>query len=189
MKIDRFTSPKIWEVFFIYPPSSTWKPMDFSTNFHQIPGHRGACCACSQAGRSRGALESCLGKLSSWKGVTFGAVTKGIHGWLGGGFKHFIFSPLPGEMIQFDKYFSNGLKPPTSWGWYQHLMITLPETTSSHLKIDGWKISFPFGFLPIFRGYVGFRGCKWLDNYQSTKRGRWGANSEQIYSGLKKSLI
>ncbi len=23
-------------------------------------------------------------------------------GYLGGGFKHFLFSPLPGEMIQFD---------------------------------------------------------------------------------------
>ena len=33
---------------------------------------------------------------------------------LGGGFKYFLFSPLFGEMIQFDKYFSNGLKPPTS---------------------------------------------------------------------------
>ena len=32
---------------------------------------------------------------------------------LGGGFKYFLFSPLPGEMIQFDYYFSNGLKPPT----------------------------------------------------------------------------
>jgi len=37
-------------------------------------------------------------------------------GFLGGaGFKYFIFSTLPGEMIQFDKYFSNGLKPPTSF--------------------------------------------------------------------------
>jgi len=35
------------------------------------------------------------------------------HHLLGGGFKHFLFSPLPGEMIQFDKYFSKGLKPPT----------------------------------------------------------------------------
>ena len=26
----------------------------------------------------------------------------------------FIFNPNPGEMIQFDEYFSNGLKPPTS---------------------------------------------------------------------------
>ena len=32
---------------------------------------------------------------------------------LGGGFKCFLFSPLVGEMIQFDLYFSNGLKPPT----------------------------------------------------------------------------
>ena len=31
---------------------------------------------------------------------------------LGGGFKYFLFSPLLGEMIQFDWYFSNGLKPP-----------------------------------------------------------------------------
>ena len=26
----------------------------------------------------------------------------------------FDFQPLPGEMIQFDEYFSTGLKPPTS---------------------------------------------------------------------------
>ena len=44
---------------------------------------------------------------------------------IGGGFKYFLFSPLPGEMIQFDKYFSDGLKPPTSncWG------LTLWETS------------------------------------------------------------
>ena len=30
-----------------------------------------------------------------------------------GGFKHFLFSPLPGEMIQFGLFFSDGLKPPT----------------------------------------------------------------------------
>ena len=33
---------------------------------------------------------------------------------LDGGFNDFLSSPLPGKMIQFDKYFSNGLKPPTS---------------------------------------------------------------------------
>ena len=33
---------------------------------------------------------------------------------LGGGFKHCLFSPLLGEMILFDKYFSDWLKPPTS---------------------------------------------------------------------------
>ena len=31
----------------------------------------------------------------------------------GGGFKYFLFSSLPGDMIQFDSYVSNGLKPPT----------------------------------------------------------------------------
>ena len=33
---------------------------------------------------------------------------------MGGGFKHFLFLPLAGEMIQIDEYFSNGLKTPTS---------------------------------------------------------------------------
>ena len=31
----------------------------------------------------------------------------------GGGFKHFLFSPLVREDFQFDLYFSDGLKPPT----------------------------------------------------------------------------
>ena len=38
--------------------------------------------------------------------------------WLGGVFKYFLCSPLPDlrwEIIQFDKYFSTGLKPPTRW--------------------------------------------------------------------------
>ena len=32
-----------------------------------------------------------------------------------GGFKYFLFSPLFGEDSHFDYYFSNGLKPPTSY--------------------------------------------------------------------------
>jgi len=35
---------------------------------------------------------------------------------LGGGFKYFWFSPQFGEDSHFDKYFSGGLKPPTSKG-------------------------------------------------------------------------
>ena len=34
---------------------------------------------------------------------------------LGGGFKYVLFSPLFGEDFQFDWYFSDGLKPPTSF--------------------------------------------------------------------------
>ena len=37
---------------------------------------------------------------------------------LGGGFKYFIFSPLVGEMIQFDEYFSDGLVQPPTSSWY-----------------------------------------------------------------------
>ena len=51
---------------------------------------------------------------------------------LGGGFKHFLFSSLFGEMIQFDQYFSDGLKPPTSnlWGGWG-------GTTLEHSKVIG----------------------------------------------------
>ena len=37
---------------------------------------------------------------------------------LGGGFKYFIFSPLLGEMIQFDEYFSDGLVQPPTSSWH-----------------------------------------------------------------------
>ena len=38
---------------------------------------------------------------------------------LGCGFKYFLFSPLPGEMIQFDSYFSKGLvQPPPRFYWW-----------------------------------------------------------------------
>ena len=52
----------------------------------------------------------------------FDLLTSSIH--LGGGFKHFLFSSLFGEDFQFDSYFSNGLKPPTShvflWNILRH---------------------------------------------------------------------
>ena len=40
---------------------------------------------------------------------------KEIFIYLGCGFKYFLFSPLVGEGFHFDLYFSNGLKPPTSY--------------------------------------------------------------------------
>ena len=42
-------------------------------------------------------------------------VTSCAPGYLGGVFGYFLFKPLPGEMIQFDPYFSNGMKPSTSY--------------------------------------------------------------------------
>ena len=35
--------------------------------------------------------------------------------YLGGGFKHFLYSPLPREDCHFDSYFSDGLKPPSTY--------------------------------------------------------------------------
>ncbi len=49
----------------------------------------------------------------SLKGQGDGDPGKGL-ALLGGGFKYFVFSPLFGEMIHFDQYVWNGLKPPTS---------------------------------------------------------------------------
>ena len=37
-------------------------------------------------------------------------------------------------------------------------MITLPETNSLHMKMDGWNTSFLLGW-PIFRCYVSVREC------------------------------
>ena len=34
-------------------------------------------------------------------------------------FQTFLFSPLLGEVNQFDSYFSKGLKPPTRWGFHE----------------------------------------------------------------------
>ena len=56
---------------------------------------------------------------------------------LDAGFKYFWSSSLPGEMIQFVKYFSKGLKSPTShqWGCY-------PRTTEGTVTFQ-WKCPWP----------------------------------------------
>ena len=38
-----------------------------------------------------------------------------MRNYLGGGFKHFFLTPKIGEDFQFDQYFSDGLKPATSY--------------------------------------------------------------------------
>ena len=46
----------------------------------------------------------------------------------------------------------------TMFVWYIKHFTSLPETNSSHLKMDGRKTSFLLGW-PIFRGYLSFREC------------------------------
>ena len=43
--------------------------------------------------------------------------------YLGGGFKHFLFSPPFGEDSHFDEYFPDALKPPTSYNLVRYIII------------------------------------------------------------------
>ena len=58
--------------------------------------------------------QNCLGFLVPFsKG--YGLKTSPNMTQLGGGFRFFFSSPIWGRWTHFDSYFSNGLKPPTSW--------------------------------------------------------------------------
>ena len=59
--------------------------------------------------------------------------------------------------------------------------ITLPETNSSHLKMDVWNTSFPLGW-PIFRGYVSFLECSSTRNLRS--EGLLLCDVQQIFGSL-----
>ena len=65
-----------------------------------------------------------------------------VKGKLVGGFKDFLFSPLPGEDSQFDSYFSKGLKPPTRkflWLIPGVFLVTLLDPSSGWLGYPGWS--------------------------------------------------
>ena len=62
----------------------------------------------------------------------------------------FDFSPLFGEDSQFDEYFSDGLKPPTSlYGSPEHGTLQL-ETSISMLNLGRVKYVFVLANLPSF---------------------------------------
>ena len=65
-----------------------------------------------------------------WQGAV--ELNKQLGGGYSGGFKCFWFLPLPGEMIQFEKYRSNGLKPPTR---------QLPKVLFPPVFLGGWFLS------------------------------------------------
>ena len=84
-------------------------------------------------------LEKSLGVLGLQ--MVFGIFQIPAHVRLGGGFKHFLFSTLPGEMIQFDEHiFQMGLvQPPNSrvfWGrFFSWLPYTTLETPPGHSNL------------------------------------------------------
>ena len=55
---------------------------------------------------------------------------------------------------------------------------TLPETNSSPLKMDGWKMTFLLGW-PIFRGHVSFRECK-ISKCQKRKKKQTNNNYSRV---------
>ena len=62
---------------------------------------------------------------------------------LGGGFKYLLFSALPGEMNQFDKYFSNGLvQPPTCLlpGVYNPTYNWFSGAHRTFLRYENWRL-------------------------------------------------
>ena len=63
---------------------------------------------------------------------------------LGGGNSNIVFSTLPGEMIQFDEYFSNGLKPPTSQVCHFPLACLFVERQDSRVQPLGFKVHHVF---------------------------------------------
>ena len=64
--------------------------------------------------------------------------------YLGGGFNYFLFSPLLGEMIQFDSYFSMGWKKPPTSNTYRpffngYLWVIFPQESLENT----WKSMHP----------------------------------------------
>ena len=70
-----------------------------------------------------------------------------------GGSKHFLFLPLPGEMIQFDQYFSDGLKPPTRvwflqpWSNEHHVGMLRRTSLAYGVPLRWANVSWAYGSL------------------------------------------
>ena len=84
---------------------------------------------------------------------------------LGGGFKHFLFSSLPGELIQFDEHIFQ-------MGWFNHQLEkreTFPPGFGDHLVLTDT-------FLPVRRENPKLRhkyGLTWLCTNGGCSKSRW----------------
>ena len=88
---------------------------------------------------------------------------------LGGGLKYFLFSPLLGEMIQIDKYFSNGLKLPTrilNSGFLRETRISLFQMPWISSRQELFPVSMCFGRFGIC--CFGWKNCCVLEPRSST---------------------
>ena len=84
---------------------------------------------------------------------------------MGGGFKHFLFSSLPGEMIQFDEFIFFkwvGEKPPTSLDFERdvHPGSSAGVLQQTHLQLEAVQDA---SSIPSFH-WLRIPGCK--ENYR-----------------------
>ena len=90
--------------------------------------------------------------------------------YLGGCFKHFVFSPLPGEDSHFDYYFSNGLKPPTSYTYiiierciyiYTYWYVWFGSTpTQDAINLDGLPTANSWALISTLNCFFGINEAK-----------------------------
>ena len=92
---------------------------------------------------------------------------------LGGGFKYILFSPLPGE--DFQSYFSNGLKPPTSLQFdmifdvsYESLPYLLTCVNWQDIKLENLLLD-PFSCVKI--ADFGVAAARGTQGFSSPSRG------------------
>ena len=84
------------------------------------------------------------------------------HVFQGGGFKHFICSPLPGEMIQFNEYVFQ-------MGWFNYQPVLLKHLNIQFVIGEAVMISTLFG--GEFDFDVGLYGVPWvMTRYLTTRR-------------------
>ena len=65
-------------------------------------------------------------------------------------FQMFLFSPLLGEMIQFDSCFSTGLKPPSSFSVDKRcVFFSIGLDSTNNYTMDDWEKMFPFALAEL----------------------------------------
>ena len=72
---------------------------------------------------------------------------------LGGGFKYFLFSPLPGEMVEFDEHIFQ-------MGWFNHQLVMLEKM----IRLSFGAIPGTFKGSPVFHvwRFEGWRHESWF---------------------------
>ena len=152
------------------PSGTTIHPPTPSSTRVKLPG----------LGETPGRLQHVIPRYSSSIAqVPIGGKPLGTGGCLGGGFKYVLFSLLCGEDSHFDEYFSNGLKPPTSYVFFLFTLFNVMFYGFYHSK-SLWNHHFGICLERFFRHFKQFHhqddppklALGYLNFTHVTKRGR-----------------